>query len=294
MVAVIVVVVTITFLILRLSGDPVRFLLPPDVSEAEVAAARQRYGFDDPVYVQLLRYYQRLLRGDFGQSWRYHEPALPLVLQRLPPTLLLTVAALTVAVAIALPLGTTAAARRGSVWDSLSMAGALAGQSMPVFWIGILLVLLFSLTLRLLPTSGYGTLRHLILPSLALGTYSAGRLARLVRAQLLEALGQDYVRTAWAKGLGPRVVLYRHAVRNGLLPVVTVIGLEFGTLMGGAIVAESVFAWPGMGLLAVQSIPSRDYPVVLAIVFIMGVTFSLLNLATDLLCQRIDPRTRGA
>ncbi|MGH2360283.1 MAG: ABC transporter permease, partial [bacterium] len=198
--AVIVVVVAITFLILRLSGDPVRILLAPDTSEAEVAAARRRYGFDDPVYVQLWRYYARMVHGDFGRSWRFHEPALPVVLQRLPATLLLATTALTVSVIIALPLGVAAAARRGSIWDSLSMAAALAGQSMPVFWIGILLVLVFSLMLHLLPTSGYGTVKHLILPSLALGTYSAGRLARLIRAQLLDVLGEDYIRTAWSKG----------------------------------------------------------------------------------------------
>jgi len=173
------------------------------------------------------------------------------------------------------------------------MVGALAGQSMPVFWISILLVLVFSITWRLLPTSGYGTIRHLILPSLALGAYSAGRLARLVRAQVIDALGQDYVRTAWSKGLAPRIVLYKHAVRTSLLPVVTLLALEFGSLMGGSIVAETVFAWPGIGLLATQSILARDYPVVLAIVFLMGLTFSLVNLGADLLCARLDPRVRA-
>lgn len=294
MAAVVAVVVAITFVILRLSGDPVRFFLPPDATDAEVAAARARYGFDDPVPVQFWRHLSRMLQGDFGRSWRYREAALPVVLERLPATLLLTATALAVSAAIAVPLGIAAAARRGSVADSVSMVGALAGQSMPVFWIGILLVLLFSLTLRLLPTSGYGTLRHLVLPSLALGMYSAGRLARLVRAQTLDSLGQDYIRTAQSKGLGPRRVLYRHAVRNSLLPIVTLLGLEFGTLMGGSIVTESVFAWPGMGLLAVQSIISRDYPVVLTIVVMMAVIFSLVNLATDLLYVKIDPRIQDA
>ncbi len=290
--SVILIVVGVTFVILQLSGDPVRVMLGPEVSEAQVAEARQRFGFDDPVPTQLWRHYNRILRGDFGQSWRFREPALPIVLQRLPATLMLTLAALAVSVCIAVPLGVAAAARRGSIADSLTIAGALAGQSMPVFWIGILLVLAFSVTLRIFPTSGYGTIWHVVLPSVALGAYSAGRLARLVRAQVIEVLGQDYIRTAWSKGLAPRMVLYKHAVRAGLLPVVTLLGLEFGTLMGGAIVVETVFAWPGIGLLAVQSITGRDYPVVLTIVFFMGLVFSLVNLATDLLYTQLDPRIR--
>jgi len=292
MLSVILVVIGVTFVILHLSGDPVRVLLGPEAGETQVADARRQFGFDDPLPAQLWRHYNRILRGDFGRSWRFREPALPIVLQRLPATLILTTAALAVSIAIAVPLGVAAAARRGSVADSLTIAGALAGQSMPVFWIGILLVLVFSLTLRILPTSGYGSIRHVVLPGLALGAYSAGRLARLVRAQVLDVLGQDYVRTAWSKGLRPRVVLYKHAVRAGLLPVITLLGLEFGTLMGGAIVVETVFAWPGIGLLAVQSITGRDYPVVLTIVFLMGLTFSLVNLATDLLYTRLDPRIR--
>ncbi len=292
MLSVILVVIGVTFVILHLSGDPVRVLLGPEAGETQVADARRQFGFDDPLPAQLWRHYSRILRGDFGRSWRFREPALPIVLQRLPATLILTTAALGVSVAIAVPLGVAAAARRGSVADSLTIAGALAGQSMPVFWIGILLVLVFSLTLRILPTSGYGSIRHVVLPGLALGAYSAGRLARLVRAQVLDVLSQDYVRTAWSKGLRPRVVLYKHAVRAGLLPVITLLGLEFGTLMGGAIVVETIFAWPGIGLLAVQSITGRDYPVVLTIVFLMGLTFSLVNLATDLLYTRLDPRIR--
>lgn len=283
-------VVTFSFAITRLSGDPVLLLVSPDASNEEIAAARQRLGFDQPLAVQYVKYLGRAIQGDFGESLRYSQPALPLVIERLPATMELALFALGVSLTISLTLGVLAAARRGSIVDQLSMAIALAGQALPVFLLGILAILVFSVQLRWLPTSGRGSIQHLILPGFTLGLYSTARLTRLVRAGMIETLGQDYIRTARSKGLSERIVVIRHALRNTLLPVITVVGIEFGSLLGGAVVVETVFAWPGMGLLAVQAINSRDFPIVLAEVAVIGSLIILINLVVDLLYGVLDPR----
>jgi peptide/nickel transport system permease protein len=215
-----------------------------------------------------------------------------LVLDRLPSTVLLALTALSVATVIALPLGVLSAVRRNSVWDHAAMAVALLGQSMPIFWTGIMLITIFAVALDLFPSSGSGTIRHLVLPAAALGFFSTGRMARLVRGGMIEILGEDYVRTARAKGLTERRVLYGHALRNCLLPVITLLGLELGSTLGGAVVTEMVFAWPGVGRLIVSAIFARDYPLVQAAVFVVAAMLVVVNLVVDLLYAVIDPRVR--
>jgi peptide/nickel transport system permease protein len=282
----------VVFWVIRLSGDPVLLMLPADASQQDIQRLRELLGFDQPVPIQLWRFMERVATGDFGTSLRFQEPALALVLDRLPSTVLLALTALSVATVIALPLGVLSAVRRNSVWDHAAMAVALLGQSMPIFWTGIMLITIFAVALDLFPSSGSGTIRHLVLPAAALGFFSTGRMARLVRGGMIEILGEDYVRTARAKGLTERRVLYRHALRNCLLPVITLLGLELGSTLGGAVVTEMVFAWPGVGRLIVSAIFARDYPLVQAAVFVVAAMLVVVNLVVDLLYAVIDPRVR--
>jgi peptide/nickel transport system permease protein len=282
----------VVFWVIRLSGDPVLLMLPADASQQDIQRLRELLGFDQPVPIQLWRFMERVATGDFGTSLRFQEPALALVLDRLPSTVLLALTALSVATVIALPLGVLSAVRRNSVWDHAAMAVALLGQSMPIFWTGIMLITIFAVALDLLPSSGSGTIPHLVLPAAALGFFSTGRMARLVRGGMIEILGEDYVRTARAKGLTERRVLYGHALRNCLLPVITLLGLELGSTLGGAVVTEMVFAWPGVGRLIVSAIFARDYPLVQAAVFVVAAMFVVVNLVVDLLYAVIDPRIR--
>ncbi len=286
-------VTVVVFTVIRLSGDPTGLMLPPEASEADIVKFRHEMGFDRPLPVQFWSFLTHVVRGDFGESLRYREPALGLVLERLPATMKLTGAALLVAVVIAIPAGVVSAVRRNSIYDNAAMLVALFGQSMPIFWLGIVLILVVSVKLQLLPTSGSGGLTYLILPGITLGMYTTARISRLVRAEMLEILGQDFIRTARAKGLRERVVVYRHALRNALLPVVTLIGIEAGAMLGGSVITETVFAWPGVGQLVVRSIFSRDYPVVQAAVFVIACIFVLVNLCVDILYTVIDPRVRG-
>jgi peptide/nickel transport system permease protein len=285
-------VVTLVFAALRLSGDPAATMLPGDASVEELAALRRTLGLDQPLYVQYVQFVGGALQGDFGTSFRHQQQALPLVLERLPATLELALAALVLAVAIALPLGILAAMYRGRFPDLLAMGFAVIGQATPFFWMGIMLILVVSLQLGWLPTSGRGRLAHLILPAVTLATHFAAVLARLTRTSMLEVLGQNYVVTARAKGLPERTVILAHALKNAAVPVATLIGLQFGTLLGGAVVTETIFAWPGVGRLAVQSIFVRDYPVVQAGVFVLALTFVAINLIVDLLYGYLDPRIR--
>jgi ABC-type dipeptide/oligopeptide/nickel transport system permease component len=287
-------ITVVVFWVIRLSGDPVLLMLPADASQQDIERLRQSLGFDQPVHVQLWRFMERVATGDFGKSLRFQEPALPLVLDRLPNTVLLALTALSISTLVAIPLGVLSAVRRNSSWDYAAMFVALLGQSMPIFWTGIMLITVFSVALDLFPSSGSGTFRHLVLPAVALGFFSTGRVTRLVRGGMLEVLGQDYVRTARAKGLAERGVVYRHALRNCLLPVITIIGLELGSTLGGAVVTEMVFAWPGVGRLIVSAIFARDYPLVQAAVFVVAAMFVLVNLAVDLLYAVVDPRVRYA
>jgi ABC-type dipeptide/oligopeptide/nickel transport system permease component len=280
----------ISFFFIHLSGDPVMLMLPPDATMAEVETLRQQLGFNDPLYVQYGRFAARALQGDLGMSLYHRVPALSLILERLPASLELAGAAMLIAIVVSVPLGVVSAVKRGSVWDVASMLGALFGLSMPHFWLGIMLILLFSVTLGWLPTSGRGSLAHIVMPAIALGLSLMAMFARLTRSVMLEVLNQDYVRTARAKGLAERLVIGKHALKNALIPLVTVAGMQFGFLIGGTVIIETVFAWPGVGRLVVQAIFSRDYPLVQAAVLVLAVIFVLVNLAVDLVYLYLDPR----
>jgi peptide/nickel transport system permease protein len=284
----------IVFGALHLSGDPTVLMLPPDASRSEIDRYRHAYGFDDPFSVQYLRFLSRAVRGDFGSSLRHGQPAVPLLVERLPATLMLGGTALAWSILVGGWMGVQAAGRRGTGVDVLVRIIALLAQAIPVFWLGPMLILLVSVRFDLLPTSGYGTAAHLILPALTLGAYYLAVVARIVRSSVLEVQDQDFVRTARAKGLDPRRVMNRHVLRNSLIPVVSVMGLQTGSVLGGAVVTETIFAWPGLGRLAVQAIEGKDYPLVQAVVLFSTLLFVLVNLLTDLLYAMLDPQIRYA
>ena len=278
------------FGVLHMAGDPVLLLVPVDSSAEHIERMRVQWGFADPLWIQYGRFIWRACQGDFGTSLKYNLPALSLVLERLPATALLTFASILFAVVLGLPLGILAAVREGRLADRLSNVGSVLGQSIPSFWLGLLLILMFSVTLGLLPTGGMGTLAQLVMPAVTLGLYSLGRVAKLTRSSVLEVLRADYVRTARAKGVRETTVLVRHVLKNAAIPIVTIIGLQMSGLIGGAIVVETIFAWPGLGRLIVQSIQFRDFPAALAAVFFTAVTVSLVNLLVDLLYGFLNPR----
>ena len=282
----------VVFFILYLTGDPALVLLPPDVTAEDIRKFREEMGFNDPFIVQYGRFLGGALRGDFGQSVRHGEPAFPLVLERLPATFQLSGAALLVALVLAIPAGVLSAVRRNTLTDYVATVFALLGQSMPTFWLGIMLILVFSVQFNLLPSSGRGGLEHLVLPAVTLGLFTTARITRLTRSGMLEVLNQDYIRTARAKGVSGRPVVWKHAFKNAAIPIVTIVGIELGTLLGGSVITETIFAWPGVGRLSVQAIYNRDYPVVQAAVFLLASTFVLVNLVVDLLYTYLDPRIR--
>lgn len=283
----------IIFVLLRLSGDPVVLMLPEDATRAQIDQLRTHLGLDRPIMEQYFIFLGQLVQGDFGESLRYtNQAVLPLVLERLPATLQLSSAALLIAVLISLPAGIIAALNKNRWPDTVATLFAILGEAMPGFWLGMMLILAFSVSLGWLPVSGRDGLESLILPAITLGTSMAAILTRLMRSSLLEVWSQDYVRTAFAKGLTNRKVLLKHAVRNALISYTTILGLQIAALMAGAVVTEQVFAWPGVGLLAVQAVNSRDMAVVQAIVIIVAVIVMLANLLVDLLYTAIDPRIR--
>jgi len=280
----------ISFFFIHLSGDPVLLMLPGDASDQEIEELREQLGFNDPLYVQYVRFASKAIRGDFGESLYYHVPVMELVIERLPASLELAVAAMVFALVLAVPIGIISAVRRGSMLDMGSMLGALLGLSMPHFWLGIMLMLLFSVHLGWLPTSGRGTMAHLIMPAVSLGLSLMAMFARLTRSVMLEVLSLDYIRTARAKGLREEIVISKHALKNALIPLVTVAGMQFGFLIGGTVIIETVFAWPGLGRLVIQAIFSRDYPLVQAIVFVLSLLFVGMNLLVDILYVYLDPQ----
>jgi peptide/nickel transport system permease protein len=282
----------VVFFILYLTGDPALVLLPPDASAEDVRKFREAMGFNDPFIVQYGRFLGGALRGNFGESVRHGEPAFDLVLERLPATFELSGAALLVALLLAVPAGVVSAVRRNTPIDYVSTVVALLGQSMPTFWLGIMLILIFSVQFNLLPSSGRGGLEHLVLPAITLGLFTTARITRLTRSGMLEVLNQDYIRTARAKGVGGRPIIWKHALKNAAIPIVTIVGIELGTLLGGSVITETIFAWPGVGRLSVQAIYNRDYPVVQAAVFLLASTFVFVNLVVDLLYTYLDPRIR--
>jgi peptide/nickel transport system permease protein len=278
------------FIILHLTGDPTLVMLPPDATAQEIASFRHEHGFDRPVLVQFADFASHAVRGDFGDSIRHGDPAMSLTLGRVPATAELAFAALLLACLVAIPAGVIAAAKRESLFDYLMRGISLVGQAAPVYWLGIMLILIFGVQLDWLPVAGRGGLSHLILPTITLGAFTTARLMRITRSGMLDVSRADYVRTALAKGLTPIAVTVKHALRNTIIPIVTVIGLELGNLLSGAVITETIFSWPGIGRLAVQAIYDRDYPVVEAVVILTAVAFVGINLLVDVLYAALDPR----
>jgi ABC-type dipeptide/oligopeptide/nickel transport system permease component len=291
----------VVFAVLRLvPGDPATAMLGLEATPEAVAEIRQEMGLDRPIYVQYALWLERVLHGDLGVSWRSKQTVESLILRRLPATIQLTLGATLIGVLIALPLGVLSGIRPHSWFDNLGSSFSLVGVAMPGFWLGLLLLLAFSVKLNWLPPSGHvamrddpvASLKHLLLPALTLGVGLAAPLARFVRSGMLEVMGTDYIRTARAKGLHERLVVLRHGLRNGLLSVITVFGLEFGSLLGGAVITESVFNWPGVGTLLLTAIKQRDYAMVQGTVLLVSVIFILVNLVIDIVYGLLDPRIR--
>ncbi|MDQ6832301.1 MAG: ABC transporter permease [Chloroflexota bacterium] len=281
----------IAFMITYLVGDPLAVLLPLDAPKEQRDVYRHALGLDQPLPMQYYHFVSRVTTGNFGDSYVIHKPAYQLIVERMPATLLLTFSGLLVALMIAVPLGILAAYHKNSWIDNLSTVIAVAGSAMPIYWLGLMLIILFGVRLRWLPPSGYGSWRNLIMPAFTLGVFLAPITMRLVRSGMLDTLSQDYIRVARAKGLTERAVLSRHALKNVMIPVISVLGLQFGQLLGGAIVTETTFAWPGVASQAVSSIQNQDRPVVQAAVIILATLICLVNLGIDILVAFLDPRT---
>ena len=288
----------LVFVILFQTGDPVILMASPDATREEVEQLRETLGFNRPWYEQYWDFASDAVRGDFGTSLRQGQPVFSLIMDRLPATLKLAGAAFVISVVLSIPIGIVSATRRNSIWDTGAMGFALLGQSLPVFFLGVMLIWIFAGLLGWLPSFGQGdgsigsSIKHLILPAITLGTFSMARNARLVRSSLLEVMGLEYIKTARSKGLAERIVIYRHGLRNALIPVVTIFGLEFGTLLSGAVITETVFAWPGVGRLIILAVQQRDFPIVVGAVTIIASLFVFLNLVVDLLYGVLDPRVR--
>ena len=283
---------TAVFGMVRLSGDPVLLFMPMDIQAKDVNEFRERLGFNDPLLVQYGRFITRAVRGDFGESLRYKKDALGLVLERIPATFLLAATALGLTLVVAIPVGVISAVRRNGALDHVATVATVLGQAVPGFWLGLMLIYVFSVQLRWLPTGGMGGVVHLVMPSIVLAAFFSARIARLTRSVVIEALGEDYVRTARAKGLGESRVVGKHTLRNSAIPIVTLAGLEFGQLLGGAVITETIFAWPGLGRLTVQALLNRDFPVVLAAVSLTSIVYTVINLGVDVLYAWLDPRVR--
>ncbi len=282
----------VVFAFLHLAGDPAKVLLPPEASNEAVSDLRRSLGLDDPFLLQYARFLTRAARGDFGDSFIIRDRALGILLERAPATLELAVAGLALGLLIAVPLGILGAFRPRTWLDHLTSVAAVVGQAVPTFWLGIMLVLIFAVSYRLVPVSGRDGWRSLVLPAVCLGVYLAPVMMKLVRSGMLEVLGQDYIRTARAKGITERLILWKHAFKNVSIPLVTMVGLQFGRLLAGTVVIEIVFAWPGIGWLTVKAVRTLDYPVVQASVVVLGAGIALVNLATDLVIGYLDPRIR--
>lgn len=289
-------VLLIVFFMLQITGDPAGVLMPIDSTQEDLAKFRRDMGFDQPLHVQYYHFLfgrernKGVLRGDFGFSFRHEVPAMGLVLEHLPATVQLAVVAVVISLVLAIPAGILSATFRNSWIDHVSSVGSMFGQSMPNFWLGLMLIIIFAVKLRWLPTSGYEGPEYIILPALTAGLYATARIMRVMRSQMLEVLGLDYVRTARSKGLNETLIVVRHALKNASIPVVTIVGIELGILLGGTVVTEAVFAWPGVGFLTVDAINNQDYPVVQAAVALLAFMFVGVNLAVDLMYAWLDPR----
>lgn len=282
----------IVFTLVFVAGDPVSLMLPDDAPPEAREELRETMGLNEPFVVQYITYMGNMLQGDFGESYRFNQPALDIVLDRLPATMELAVFAIVIATVVAIPLGIWSATKQNTSLDLIATGAAVIGKAMPNFWLGIMLILLFSVTLGIFPVSGRGTAMHVILPAITLATGIAAEMTRLIRSSMLDSLSQDYVRTARSKGLKDRIVVYKHAFRNSLIPVVTITFLQTSTLVGGTLITETVFAWPGLGQLLIQAVNTRDMAIVQASVFIIAILVILMNLIADILYRFLDPRIK--
>ncbi len=285
-------VLILVFFMVRATGDPATLMLAREASPEQVEAFRHQMGFDRPLIVQFADFTAKTLTGNFGNSLHYRLPALPLIVERLPATVQLAVVALIMSLVIGVPLGLIAGSTPGSLWDAIGRTVGLFGQTIPPFWLALLMIIVFAVDLRWLPTSGRDTPQSVLMPAFVLGVGTMGRLVRLTRSSVLEIMGDDYIRTARSKGLPSRVIFFRHALRNAAIPLVSVIGIQFGYMLGGSVIIENVFAWPGLGRLAIESISNRDFPLVQGIAFFTSVIVIFLNVLTDIAYAFIDPRIR--
>jgi len=287
-------VATLIFLGLQMTGDPMENLAPQDMSDAQVEELRKAYGLDKPIHIQYVRFMEKLMHGDLGISFLSGEPALKLILERFPTTFNLVMVSMLIAIVFGLPMGVAAAIRADQWVDRFLRFLSVLGISAPTFWIGIMLILIFSVNLGWLPSSGLSSWKHYLMPAFTLSLYRIALFLRMVRSTMLDVLNQDFIRTARAKGLAERVVVYKHALRNALIPFITVAGLQFGALMAGAVVTEKIFAIPGMNRLALDALYADDRPVIIAFIIVTAVLFAVVNLVVDLLYALIDPRVRYA
>lgn len=285
-------VLVLVFFIVRLTGDPARLMMPRDASPENIQAFRVAMGFDAPLHVQFFNYMRGALTGDFGRSLHYRAPAMGLVVERIPATLELALAALLFALVVSVPLGIIGGTRPGSIWDTICRGIGLIGQTVPNFWLALMLIVFFSVELRWFPTFGRDGLRSLVLPAIALGFFPLGKFTRLVRASVLEIRNEDYIRTAYSKGLLEQHILTRHILRNVAITLVSIVGVQFGYMLGGSIYIESIFAWPGIGRMVNEAVQARDFPLVQAIAVFTAGFVVLLNLLTDIAYAVIDPRIR--
>jgi len=291
-VPVLLILTLIVFILVHVTGDPVTMMLPDTATPEDRRILTEALGLDKPLHVQYGLFLSRLLQGDFGESFRYGQSALPIVLERLPASFELAAASMIVACFLAVPFGIWSALKRNTFIDLLISGVSVLGKAMPNFWVGIMLILLVAVHLGWTPVSGRGGFSHLVLPALTLGTGIAAEMTRLVRSSVLEIIGQDYIRTARSKGLGERIVIGKHALRNALIPIVTITGLQLTNLVGGSLVTETVFSWPGMGQLIVQAVSTHDMAIVQAAVFVIALMVIAINLLTDLAYQALDPRIK--
>jgi peptide/nickel transport system permease protein len=283
----------VMFVLVRiLPGDPARLIAGPEALEQDVQRIREQLGLNKPLYLQFVDYMSSILRGDFGTSIKYRTPVIDEIMARLPYTITLALAAEAIAVAIALPLGIYSAIKPRSKASYIASVLSLVGASTPIFWIGLIFIYVFAVSLRILPSSGADTPRHIILPAVTLALLLMGNLTRITRAAVMEALGSNHVLTAISKGLGSRVILVRHVLRNAMIPIITIMGIQVGALLGGAVITETVFAWPGIGSLLIDSLFYRDYPLAQGIILFIVFVFIVINIITDILYAYIDPRVR--
>jgi peptide/nickel transport system permease protein len=282
----------LVFVFLNASGDPVQMLMPIEATPEDVEIMRRALGLDQPLYIQYLKFLGNALQGDFGLSLRARQPALDIVLDALPATLELALAAMIISLVISIPLGIAAAVKRNTIFDTVATVVSVLGHAMPVFWLGILLILFFSVKLQWFPVSGRGSWQALVLPALTLGWYMNALMTRLTRSSMLEVMSEPYMRTARAKGLPPRMIIFKHAFRNARVPIITIWGLQAGAMLTGTVVTETVFAWPGLGRASIFAVVGRDFPVVMASIALFTVIFVTINLAVDLAYYMLDPRIR--